>query len=222
MIAAVEVVGVRQANLGQVGLQRHRLVYRRISQGALLWGGIEPGIEEVVCLGACAIDEREPWIEPDSLFQKTDRVDQRLLAGSKGRRSSIADQQLLGPQIEIVGFKILGWFLFDISLFFGRKRCGQLGSDGLSYFALDGENVGEITIKTVGPSGLIVASVDQLDADPNPVTVPAHRSFQYVRYTQRTGNLAQIAFLVHAVLHDRRRLMTVSWAILARLLRISS
>src|SRR5260221_12210304 len=180
MIAAVEVVGVRQANLGQVGLQRHRLVYRRISQGALLWGGIEPGMEEVVCLGACAIDERERWIEPDSLFQKTDRVDQRLLAASKGRRSSIADQQLLSPQIEIIGLKILGWFLFDISLFFVRKRCGQLRSDGLSYFALDGENIGQITIITVSPNRVIVASIDELDADPNPVSVPAHRSFQHV------------------------------------------
>ena len=75
MIAEVEVVGVRQVNLRQVGLQTQCALYRRIPQGALLWAGIEPGIEEVVCLGGCGIGERERWIKPDSLFEKIDRVE---------------------------------------------------------------------------------------------------------------------------------------------------
>src|SRR5260221_13820014 len=89
--AVVEVLSVRQVTLGQAWLQIQRALYRHISQGALQWAGIEQEIEEVVCLSGCAIGERELWIEPDSLFEKTDRVDQRLLA-SKARRSLSADQ----------------------------------------------------------------------------------------------------------------------------------
>src|SRR5260370_1342100 len=104
IIAVVEVVGVRQVTLGQVWLQIQRALYRHISQGALQWAGIEQEIEEVVCLSGCAIGERELWIEPDSLFEKTDRVDQRVLA-SKARRSLSADQSLLCPQLEIIGLE---------------------------------------------------------------------------------------------------------------------
>src|SRR5258708_38959484 len=128
MIAAVEVEGVCQVNLGQVRLQTQRAVYRRISQGASFGGRIIPQVEKVVSLSGCAIGEREFWIEPDGLIQKTDRVDQRFLDASKARRNSSADQKLLCLQIEIIGLKILGWFTFDILLFFGRKRRGQLGS----------------------------------------------------------------------------------------------
>ena len=91
MIAAVEVVGVCQANLGQIRLQIQRALHRRISQGASFWGRIIPEIEEIVCFSGCAIGESELWIEPDGLVQKTDRVDQRFLDASKARRNSSAD-----------------------------------------------------------------------------------------------------------------------------------
>ena len=64
-----------------------------------------------------------------------------------------------------------------VPLFFRRKGCRQFSSDGLSYLALDREDIGKIPIKTIRPNGFILESINQLGADPDPVSIAANGSF---------------------------------------------
>src|ERR1700716_1146508 len=109
----------------------------------------------------------------------------------------------LSLEIHVVRLYILGWFLFDPLFFFWRKCSRKFTSDSLSNLALNCKDISKISVVAICPYRVITASIDQLCTHPNAISVPAHSPFQYVRDTQRVGDLAHVALRVGSILHDR-------------------
>jgi hypothetical protein len=92
------------------------------------------------------------------LVQKIDRIEKSFF---EIKRVQIGiGHELASAQVKIIGRKIFGRLLLDQLLFDWSKCGGQSSSNGFRNFALDSKDIGDITVITLCPDGVIVAGID--------------------------------------------------------------
>ena len=77
-------------------------------------------------------------------------------------------QELPSSQIISIGFNTLGRYLADGLLLLRQQLDLQLVNDRMSNLILDGEDVGEIPIVTLGPDVATISPIDELRGDADP------------------------------------------------------
>src|SRR5258707_12392478 len=128
---------------------------------------------------SCTVGDRKIWIEFDRFFEKAYRITYGSFRVPAGKSSSMKEL-VFRLKIHVVRLYIVCGFFFDPLLFFWRKCSRKFAGYSLSNLALNCKDISEIPVVAISPDCVITTSVDQLSADPNAVSVPAHRSFQYV------------------------------------------
>ena len=82
--------------------------------------------------------------------------------------------------------------MLDCILLGGRERGLQLVGDGFRYFALDGEDIGQIAVVGLRPEMRVVPGIDQLRVHAHFVADALDTSLNDVRHSELPADLAQI------------------------------
>src|SRR4029077_14688082 len=114
----------------------------------------------------------EVWIELDRLLKK------RLSL----QRCIVKHLRSIGPIVRLneeqIGVRILGWPVVEASFFIWRKFRLKRGSNFLREIGLNSKDVSQITVVIFRPNVLVVAGIDQLHIDANPIADATNAAFQ--------------------------------------------
>ena len=92
------------------------------------------------------------------LVEKVDRIEDRFL---EVKRVKIRlSNELISPEIKVVGRQIFSRLPFNHLLFIRRQRSGQSASDCFRNLALHSKDISDIAVITVRPNIIIVAGID--------------------------------------------------------------
>jgi len=87
-------------------------------------------------------------------------------------------QKIPASQIISISFDVIRWRLPDRLPLLRMELDLQLLDNCMGNFVLDGENIGQVTVKAVGPKMAAVLAVDKLSGDSHACPGLAHASFQ--------------------------------------------
>ena len=92
--------------------------------------------------------------------------------------SGVPVEKLPSPEVVGVSFDIPRRRLFDSLLFFRQQPDLELVDDGVCDLVLDGEDVGQVAVITIGPKMAAVLAVDELPGDTHALAGFSHAAFQ--------------------------------------------
>lgn len=84
--------------------------------------------------------------------------------------------ELAAPEIIGIGLDIGGRLIGDRLLLFRQQTHLQLADDRMGDLVLDGEDVGQVAVVTLGPEMVAIGGVDQLTGDAHAFADDAHTS----------------------------------------------
>ena len=139
-----------------------------LSRGSKPRGGMisRDEIKLAVRLDQFAVGQKKTGVAGDCLLEKCNSFRKVLPRRVTGKRSI---DRFRAADVKIVGCDVPGWLFFN-RLLFRRQNLGlQLRGDGFGYFALDGEDIGQIAIISLSPKMRVGSRIDELGVDANAI-----------------------------------------------------
>src|SRR5687767_6278912 len=173
---------------GKLGRQLDGAAARRFRAGKIGRGRVEVLVEKRATIRDSAVSECVSWIELDRALEH--------LPGELMRAAAMLMEELPAPQVNLVCLNICRRYLLDRLLFVFGEHHTQGGHDAGCNLILDGENILELAVITLGPELSVVAGIHELRGEPESLTRFAHASLEHSSNLKLPSDFANVLVLV--------------------------
>ncbi len=190
----IEDAGVRHQHFRQIRRKRRSPVAGSQSPFKPFRVLVAKLVDESAHVSDSGVRQSEIRIQLDGLFEHLQRV-----------VDVFAVRVVSAAQIKIVGLGILRGLARDDFFFLRRQRDAQGLGDAARDFLLDGEDILQLPVVTLGPDGMPRRGFDQLRGDAHAIARAADRTLEHVGCAELLAHLLRGYRLVPELEHLRAR-----------------
>src|SRR5688500_16309618 len=178
----------RCVRFGKLGCQLDGPAARRFRASKVGRSRVAVLVEKRAAIRDSAVSECVSWIELDRALEH--------LPSELMRAAAMLMEELPTPQVNLVRLHIRRGYLLDRLLFVFGQHYTQGGDNARCNLILDGENILQLAVITLGPELSVVAGIHELRGEPESLTRFAHASLEHSSNLKLPSDFANVLVLV--------------------------